>query len=75
MTKRYKDFYGCTARITENEDGARLVIRTGAGKKVKDSRHKNFPCARSAMYRSSDGWHEILKERLYRPASLRRSRN
>lgn len=59
MKKQYKDFYGCTATITQRTEGARLIIRLQTGKKIKDSVHKNFNTAASAMYRCSDGWHQL----------------
>lgn len=52
MKTFYKDFYGCTASITDKTDGtARLVVRNQYGKKVKDSIHKNRKAAYAAWRR------------------------
>lgn len=52
MKTYHKDFYGCTASITDKRDGtARLIIRTPGGTKVKDSVHKNRKAALAAWYR------------------------
>jgi hypothetical protein len=52
MKTYYKDFYGCTASITDKADGtARLIIRLPNGKKVKDSTHKNHNAALAAWRR------------------------
>lgn len=59
MKKVYKNFYGCTASITETREGARLICRTPQGKIIKKSNHKNCVAARSAMYRLGDGWREL----------------
>ncbi len=59
MKKQYKDFYGCTATILHRPEDARLIVRLQTGKKIKDSVHKNFDAARSAMYRCSDSWHQL----------------
>lgn len=59
MKQYYKDFYGCTASITQHSTGeSTLVIRSSAGKTIKKSKHKTLNAARSAMYRTSDGWHK-----------------
>ena len=52
MKTYHKDFYGCTASITDKADGtARLVIKNQLGKKVKDSTHKNRNAAVAAWRR------------------------
>ena len=44
--------YGCTATITDKNDGsARLVIKNQMGKKIKTSTHKNRTAAYSAWRR------------------------
>lgn len=43
MKTTYKE-YGCTASITDKQDGtARLIVRNQYGQKVKDRIHKNVP--------------------------------
>lgn len=52
MKTYHKDFYGCTASITDKPDGsARLIIKTPHGKKVKDSTHKSRTAAQAAWRR------------------------
>lgn len=55
MKTYHRDFYGCTASITDRSDGsARLVIRLGNGKKMHDKNHKNRNAALAAWRRSGD---------------------
>lgn len=52
MKTYHKDFYGCSASITDKADGtARLIVRNQNGKKVKDSIHKTRSAAYSAWRR------------------------
>lgn len=54
MKTYLKSFYGVTGSITDNKDGtARLIIRTGSGKKTHDKLHKNHKAAMSAWYRAN----------------------
>jgi hypothetical protein len=55
MRTTYKE-YGCTASITDKQDGtARLIVlRNQYGQKVKDSIHKNRACALAAWRRMCD---------------------
>ena len=51
MKTVHKD-YGCTATITDRNDGtARLVVKNQMGKKVKDSTHKSRNAAIAAWRR------------------------
>jgi len=57
MTKFYKDFYGCTASITEHKDGtATLVMVAGMTRTTK--KYNTIRGAKMAMSRQSDGWKE-----------------
>lgn len=52
MITRYKDFYGCSASITDKADGTvRLVVRLGNGKKIHDKPHTNRKAATAAWRR------------------------
>jgi hypothetical protein len=54
MRTTYKE-YGCTASITDKQDGtARLIVRNQYGQKVKDTIHKNRACALAAWRRMCD---------------------
>ena len=54
MKTTYKE-YGCTASITDKQDGtARLIVRNQYGQKVKASIHKNRACALAAWRRMCD---------------------
>lgn len=60
MTKRFKDFYGCTAKLTTRRDGtARLVTKTPSGRLIRNATYKSEKAARSVMGRDSDGWEEV----------------
>jgi hypothetical protein len=60
MTKKFKDFYGCTATITDQTDGkVRLIMKTASGRTIIRKSYTTYKGARSAMSRSSDGWNEI----------------
>ena len=55
-TELYKDFYGCTASVKHNDNGALLTIRTPFGKIVKKQKYATRKGAMIAMGRSSDCW-------------------
>jgi len=60
MTKVFKDFYGCTATITDQNDGkVRLVMKTASGRTITRKSYTTYRGARVAMSRSSDGWNEV----------------
>lgn len=58
MKKYYKDFYGCTASITETITGAKLIVRNPYGNLIKKGNYGTFRGSRSAMGRISDSWSE-----------------
>lgn len=55
----WKDFYGCTASIRHNDNGAKLTIRTPSGQLIKQKTYKTRQGAMIALGKSSDGWHFI----------------
>lgn len=55
-TEFYRDFYGCTASIKHNDDGAILVIRTSYGTLVKEKTYRTRLGAFIAMCKASDCW-------------------
>lgn len=60
MTKYYRDFYGCTAKIVTYRDGsARLSICAGFERTTK--KYASERGAKIAMGKQSDGWREIAQ--------------
>ena len=58
----WRDFYGCTASIKHNDNGAKLTIRTPSGELIKQKTYKTHRGAMIAMGKSSDGWHFISQK-------------
>jgi len=59
--RRYRDFYGCYATLSEYRDGsARLVIYEPRGKVFHDKCYRSFRGARIAMGKLGDCWHEVI---------------
>ena len=52
----WKDFYGCTASIKNNDHGVKLTIRTPSGELIKQKTYKTVRGAMIALGKSSDGW-------------------
>ena len=57
MKRYYRDFYGCTASISQMRNG-KFKLRVFAGKTITKT-YETFRGARSAMARMSDGWREV----------------
>ena len=55
----WKDFYGCTASIKHNDNGADLTIRTPSGELIHKKHYATLKGAKIAMGKSSDEWHFI----------------
>jgi len=57
----YRDFYGCTASISEGrgEYPFRLKVAAGNGHVFCDRRYTTFKGARCAMGRMGDLWREV----------------
>ena len=59
MKARYfRDFYGCTASISETRDG-RYALCSTAGHCRTTAKYDTYRGARQAMGRMSDGWREV----------------
>lgn len=56
VSEYYKDFYGCTASVVHNNNGAVLTIRTESGQLVKKQKYATRRGAMIAMGKCSDGW-------------------
>ena len=55
----YRDVYGCTASIRENNDGsATLKVADAHGNPIYGKCYASKTAARRAMGRMSDGWKE-----------------
>ena len=62
MTTRYfKDFYGCTASISEGagEFPYRLKVSAANGHRFCNRTYQTYKGARTAMGRMGDGWKEV----------------
>ena len=58
--RRFRDFFGCTAEITETRHGEyRLTTWTPQGIPVINKVYGTYRGARIAMGRMSDGWKEV----------------
>lgn len=53
----FKDIYGNTASITETRTEDKLICRNYYGKVWKRSTHVSAKAAKSALYRTGEGWH------------------
>lgn len=61
MVEKYKDFYGCTAKINRQSDGTcKLVIKTSQGKTIKNTTYNSYKGAKIAMGKSSNAWGKVL---------------
>lgn len=58
----WKDFYGCTASIKHNENGADLTIRTHSGELIQKKHYTTLRGAKIAMGKSSDCWHFVSQK-------------
>ena len=58
----YKDFYGCTASVKHNNNGAKLTIRTPSGELIKEQSYNTRKGAMIALGRASDGWKYVGME-------------
>lgn len=60
-SRRFKDFYGCTASIdeTRGEYPFRLRISTSNGHRFCDRSYTTYKGARAAMGRMGDCWREF----------------
>ena len=57
MNKQFfKDLYGNTASITTTRNGYKLICRNYYGKVWKNSTHVSAKAAKSALYRTGEGW-------------------
>lgn len=61
MKRVFKDFYGCTASISESSNGFRLRVSNGCGQRIKNQLYTSYRGARSAMSRMSDCWKEVAE--------------
>lgn len=59
MKRTFKDFYGCTASISESSNGYRLRVSNAYGSRIKNQLYTSYRGARSAMGRMSDCWKEV----------------
>lgn len=60
LKKNYKDVYGCTATIQELSNGTfQARSWTSGGRSIRDTNHKSFNAALSALKRDSDGLKEV----------------
>ena len=56
VSEYYKDFYGCTASVVHNSNGAVLTIRTPSGQLIKKQKYATRRGAMIGMGKCSDGW-------------------
>ena len=62
MKRFYKDFYGCSASISETNGKFRLKVRLPNGTLDTNKVYNTERGAKSAMSRSSDGWNEVQQK-------------
>lgn len=55
-TEFYKDFYGCSASVKHNRNGATLTVRTPFNKLIKQQKYKTRRGALIALGKLSDCW-------------------